>query len=765
MMTSFSSFLLLEQRYNDEYEIPLYRNTLYSRTISLCFTAYSNYRMSESSIASSDSYDIFLRDHRSQLLDQLQIPEHLLHDLHRQLLLTFGCTENDSYNIELSTLSVHEQLNSKHQWANRNSDMHGSLIVLPHAVSWDMKRGQDVIEALQSSQTKVLHMIWKGLEQLNAMECDPIILRGASVNFYQKTHLVDAVADHPLFWSRIVLYRCVDGTVRGAMPSPPFLPQLAISTSNASGLVVDNIDADCMGPFPFRYRHPILNHSIDLSLLYVSRAGIFQMQEALMEGKSFLPTIDLVPYYQYPNDSRLRTVRYAALLHSTRVLHSCTVESHLTEIFATFVHQMHLVRQQAVESRQRQEHFLLGSFDLTAGFDPPNAGISTILNVFTDSDDPMGLNHPIAGLEANSTHFRIVHDMDSADVVFSYQSVFSPKCTYHSYLRNNSHILINQFPYEGAFVQKDHLARELLKQHGLPRPLWALETYDLDVHLAEMVGSVLSTRADVKSISDSSLSSQLPLWIVKPALGTQSHGHIVTRSLAHILHLNDAMGGRRVAQWYVEHPLCINGHKIDARIVVLMTSAGELDENGERIKMPTLFMHKVCYFRIASKPHVISTPSSRSDYESVLTASHLIDGKDRTTADALRKLPTHVDTIRKLENDYPDSFNWENQQLPQIQTMVVELFNGMTNSYPQMILSTRSRAVYGVDVIFQVEDADRSCKSPVITPKLTEVTFCPANNAICEAYVRDENLYRSYNKDIFECLFLGLVSSNILRLQ
>jgi hypothetical protein len=133
--------------------------------------------------------------------------------------------------------------------------------------------------------------------------------------------------------------------------------------------------------------------------------------------------------------------------------------------------------------------------------------------------------------------------------------------------------------------------------------------------------------------------------------------------------------------------------------------------------------------------------------------------------DDLRKLPTHADVIQKLEKDNPSSFDWENKLLPQIQTMIRELFNGMTCAYPQMMQSSRSRAVYGVDVMFQIENTDHPSEPSIITPKLTEVTFCPANNAVCDAYVRDEELYRSYNKDIFECLFLGLVSSNILRLQ
>jgi hypothetical protein len=49
--------------------------------------------------------------------------------------------------------------------------------------------------------------------------------------------------------------------------------------------------------------------------------------------------------------------------------------------------------------------------------------------------------------------------------------------------------------------------------------------------------------------------------------------------------------------------------------------------------------------------------------------------------------------------------------------------------------------------------------------KLTEVTFCPSNNSVCDAYEKDEDLFRSYNNDVFSCLFLGSVSNNITKLQ
>jgi Tubulin-tyrosine ligase family len=135
---------------------------------------------------------------------------------------------------------------------------------------------------------------------------------------------------------------------------------------------------------------------------------------------------------------------------------------------------------------------------------------------------------------------------------------------------------------------------------------------------------------------------------------------------------------------------------------------------------PTLFMHKRVYFRIANKEHYISSPGGLFDNETVLTATHLLDESRRTTTEALRTLPVDYKTITKLEEDYPDQFDWKNEILPKIHTLVRELFGGMTAAYPAMEKSTHSRAIYGIDVMFEIDDSS-------IEPRLTEVTFCPAS--------------------------------------
>ncbi len=175
---------------------------------------------------------------------------------------------------------------------------------------------------------------------------------------------------------------------------------------------------------------------------------------------------------------------------------------------------------------------------------------------------------------------------------------------------------------------------------------------------------------------------------------------------------------------------------------------------------PTLYMHKRFYFRIARKEHSIKQPSDLLDHERVLTAMHLLDNTG--TVDQKQEnevLPVDYKTIARLEADYKDvGFDWKALILPQIKEMVLDLINGMTVAYPKMGESKQSRALYGLDVMFEV---DRES----VTTKLTEVTFCPANNAICAAYERDDDLFRNYNNDVFGCLFLEKQTGSIMKLQ
>ena len=184
-------------------------------------------------------------------------------------------------------------------------------------------------------------------------------------------------------------------------------------------------------------------------------------------------------------------------------------------------------------------------------------------------------------------------------------------------------------------------------------------------------------------------------------------------------------------------------------------------QSSNKPARPALFMHNRMFFRIAGKKHSVSVPSDLMDKDTILTAMHLVDANKSPTEDVPSRmlLPIDVKTIAKLEEEYSkDGFQWNDTILPKIRTMICELFNGMARTYPAMCESRRSRALYGVDVMFEITAGG-------VEPNLTEVTFCPSNNAISDAYERDEELFHNYNTEVFECLFLGKISENITRIQ
>jgi hypothetical protein len=484
----------------------------------------------------------------------------------------------------------------------------------------------------------------------------------------------------------------------------------------------DGTQADLSGPFPFSYQIAGDGPRIDLSLAYLSPG---------VDISARLPTMDYVPAYSCPN-SLTRAVRLCALL-GDQAPRACA--RRLLEIHARAIQQLHLARQAKLERTAPERP------------DPhPEAAVveadasRTVWKVFTDSNDPLELHHPEAGLSKEV--YELVERMEEADIVFSYQSLYAPGELRDTWQYMERKPLINQFPYEGAFVQKDHLARELGQQHGLPSPPWVLTAFDLDVQLAEFVATHLSLKEQANG--------EDPLWIVKPANLTQSQGHVVTRSLAQILKLIDGGGVSRVAQRYITDPICYDGRKVDCRCIVLLTDATP----GH----PSLYVHKRVYFRIANKRHAIETPADTMDNESFLTATHLLSPERRSTEGELVTLPVDYKAIAKLEQDY-DDFRWTQSIEPKVQALVKELFGGMTRAYPAMGEASHARAVYGIDFMFEREESTGE-----IEPRLTEVTFCPSSNAICDAYERDDDLFKNFSTEVFDCLFRGIVSDNLTRL-
>lgn len=642
----------------------------------------------------------FVTTHRSQL-EALNIPEVLYEELYERLT---ACIRREKCRIDVD----HVLENCQPAKALSDASPLGGIFVVPHIISWDMSNHKGMMQELEKLSDEAIAKLFKALQdQVWPQQTQRLTVNPDTAT---RSDLINVILQ-PATWSRVILYRSTDNRIRAALPAPPFYPQCDMTQ-----------EPDLTGPFPFRYTYE--STVIDTSLVYLSPE---------LKDANATPTIDLVPSHTCPNDAT-RYVRYAALLG----LHSAPPAALATPklLYAEFTREYHLQRQAKLEA----EAGIISSVDEPEATTQSNAPEDAVLRVYTDANDPMELGHKEAGLDPKK--YQLVDNVMDADIIYSYQSIFAVMSKVFPYLQGTERTLyINQFPYEGAFVQKDHLALEVLKQHGLPRPSWSIETYDLDVHLGVFVGAAVMAEEQ---------SPHPPVWIVKPARGTQSKGHLITRSTAHILRLVDAGIHSWVVQRYIERPVCYQGRKVDCRCIVMLCDA---------TWKPQIYMHKRVYFRIANKMHSIDEEFELLDHERVLTANHLLTDDHRSTDDPLQTLPLDSKTIATLQAQYA-GFDWDHAILPQIHVMIRELFNGMTRAYPAMAQGRHSsRAVYGVDIMFQIESDDS------ITVKLTEVTFCPANNAVCDAYERDPELYRTYNTDMFDCLFRNVVSDRIVRLQ
>jgi hypothetical protein len=426
----------------------------------------------------------------------------------------------------------------------------GGILMIPYLCTWDILDHQGFWNSLSKLTLRTLHAIHLGLKSIGELidTVDHFYNQEEESNLTpeeRKHHsiiLMNQICDSPYLWTRIILYRAHTqngSTVRGALPAPPYWSQVLIHNE-----MDDYTEADLSGPFPFLYHYSLADKldtdspTIDCSMVYINPNRI--------PWKNGFPTMDFVPPYSVPN-RQLRCIRYAALLiDENGGVPSFAIEA-VKAIHANFVHQMHLVRQRRLKGSTDNMEANTENTEIQNSSDNLELRRSrqitkSLLKVYTDSNDPMELGNPECGLATNK--FMIVNDPNEADIIFSYKSLFSPGPLRDIWqTKSGRQILINQYPYEGAFVQKDHLAREIWRQHGLPLPSWALESYDLDIQLGEFVGSSLSEVARSGGI--------FPLWIVKPSRGTQSQGHIITRNLGQIVRLLDTCGGNRVAQRYI----------------------------------------------------------------------------------------------------------------------------------------------------------------------------------------------------------------------
>lgn len=383
------------------------------------------------------------------------------------------------------------------------------------------------------------------------------------------------------------------------------------------------------------------------------------------------------------------------------------------------------------------------------------------LRVWTSPDDPLRLRHPSGGL----THpaFELMSadaDPDLADIVWSSEPIKGMPAAWANPLDDGSDIegdeplrMVNQFPYEGAFHTKCHLAREVARCLG--QPSWWNPSFDLDTHLPVFVGEYLRRKRNGESAKGGNV------WIVKPSLGTRSIGHVVSDSLIRIVRLMEVdaaseLGGggcQRMAQLYVTRPLLWRGgRKFDMRFMVAVRS----------FSAPTteIYVHDAFWSRISNKPHdqsIIDPGGGKvwEDREAAMTAMWVLEGVDQQGG----LIPDCAEISAGIEEMYP-AVRWS-AVMKDIHCMLRQLFKGVSAGQPNGMACRRARALYGVDVIIDVTSVSQTDEVEEVQPKVMEVTFIPSNAGVNPLFSKQ---YPSFANDIFGCLFLG-ECNNMTRLM
>ena len=372
--------------------------------------------------------------------------------------------------------------------------------------------------------------------------------------------------------------------------------------------------------------------------------------------------------------------------------------------------------------------------------------------IYTADDDPLRFHDAIGGLSLPS--FTIVKDKDLADILWLSDPLKVDETSEFwcadSKINNEKPRYVNQFPYEGVLCMKNIMTREIARCLGLPK--WWLPCYDLETHLTVFVGDYLNRQETTVSNVEN---KEYNVWIAKPSNGTRSSGHVVSDSLIRVIRALE-VNKARIAQKYIEKPLLYQGkYKLDMRFVILVRS---FQPGYEEV-----YIYNEFWCRVASKPHLIESPnlncdgpvainkSLLEDPESHLTAGYLHSGNDE------RKLPSCDDVIDDLLKTYPQ-LKWE-EIYGEICHLIRELLLGLSKGQGGNMHSKQARAIYGLDIMLQ---SITNTAGDVIAaqPKLLEVSFTPANNAVNPIYAKQ---YPTYVNDVISCLFLGS-QSNVTRI-
>ena len=148
--------------------------------------------------------------------------------------------------------------------------------------------------------------------------------------------------------------------------------------------------------------------------------------------------------------------------------------------------------------------------------------------------------------------FKFTQNLEEADILFLNSNVKD------DFWKISKGKYVNQFPFEGCIVMKNHLARTVVESLGYVD--WLQHTYDLAIHLHEFIGE-WKTNQDLYRNN---------LWIIKPPNMARSMDMVVTDNLDVILRLLET--GPKLAQKYIHRPITLRGKKIDLRFIVLLRS-------------------------------------------------------------------------------------------------------------------------------------------------------------------------------------------------
>ncbi|GAB2219246.1 hypothetical protein Drorol1_Dr00006879 [Drosera rotundifolia] len=272
---------------------------------------------------------------------------------------------------------------------------------------------------------------------------------------------------------------------------------------------------------------------------------------------------------------------------------------------------------------------------------------------------------------------------------------------------------INQFPYEACLVMKHHLAETIQQAYGSPQ--WLQPTYDLEKHLAELIGDYFVRQRDNAD----------NLWILKPWNMARTIDTTVTSNLSAIIRLMET--GPKICQKYIEHPALFRGKKFDLRYIVLVRSMNPLE----------IFLYDAFWVRLANNSYSLDS-HSLYDYETHFTVMNY------------RGTLNHMNTpdfVREFEEEHQVKWLDIHQR---VRAMIRSVFEGAAAVHPEMH-SPKSRAMYGLDVM--LDSAFR--------PKLLEVTYCPDCGRACkydmESLFGDGGVVKAsdFFNYVFGCLFLN----------